>query len=64
VSIFRLAFQEDNVPPAEVDEELREKHGVIISELKSQLDDLESFAFKQVCFDIATIVRSHIAVDR
>nr|CAB3265831.1 RUN domain-containing protein 1-like [Phallusia mammillata] len=32
---------------AEMTEDLKEKHDVIISELKSQLDDLESYAFKQ-----------------
>ena len=30
-------------------ESLKAKHEVIISELKAQLDDLESFAYKQVC---------------
>ena len=32
-------------------ESLKAKHEVIISELKAQLDDLESFAYKQVCCD-------------
>uniref|UniRef100_H2ZER3 RUN domain-containing protein n=1 Tax=Ciona savignyi TaxID=51511 RepID=H2ZER3_CIOSA len=33
-------------------QELREKHEIIINELKAQLNDFESFAFKQVCNEV------------
>ena len=33
---------------SEISDSMKAKHEVIITELKAQLDDLESFAYKQV----------------
>ena len=44
---FCFLLQQENLEN-EMPESLKAKHEVIISELKAQLDDLESFAYKQV----------------
>uniref|UniRef100_H2ZER2 RUN domain-containing protein n=1 Tax=Ciona savignyi TaxID=51511 RepID=H2ZER2_CIOSA len=50
-SLLQIESSDDDTKKS-MTQELREKHEIIINELKAQLNDFESFAFKQVCNEV------------